>query len=385
MINQYQIIDYTPLGIPSVEVKGNEFHYLDLFEIVGRQQFMTTFYLMEGSEARNEYGKCVLGVIYYEPQNTQKLNSDKTDGIGFEKIRINSPDFALCLTKRSELKYGGIKVTDIESIAFLPSKKKVESYDTGEKKVPNIVEVKLKDKMPDVDIMYQNHLRKRYRQGVELIQFEKEELIGITLGIYGEIDYQILNDLGFDDDSIKENLNIWKHFYKFKERRGKLTDEEKKKYNDILSIEWMSICTKILKEAIKSGSPVDELKKNQEVFKKIFESCKSFNPSILLYGKKQVYWDIEKYLHITMGHIKEYQLGKFKEKTPFPYKASDLKRLIEKVLDCVQEEYEAHISEKPNSNFTRQGSMAVVFNSDHYNLRIDPSGRLDQFYTGTKQ
>ena len=72
MINQYQIIDYSILGIPSVEVKGNEFHYLDLFEIVGRQQFMTTFYLMEGSEARKQYGECVLGVIYYEFKNIEK-------------------------------------------------------------------------------------------------------------------------------------------------------------------------------------------------------------------------------------------------------------------------------------------------------------------------
>ena len=32
MINQYHILDYTPLGIPSVLVKGNAFHYLDLFQ-----------------------------------------------------------------------------------------------------------------------------------------------------------------------------------------------------------------------------------------------------------------------------------------------------------------------------------------------------------------
>ena len=82
-----------------------------------------------------------------------------------------------------------------------------------------------------------------------------------------------------------------------------------------------------------------------------------------------------------MRHIKEYQLGNFKEKTPFPYKASDLKRLIEKVLDCVQDEFEVHKSERPDSYFTRRGSMAVVFNGNHYNLTIDPRGRLDQFYT----
>ena len=287
MINQYQIIDYSNLGIPSIEVKGNAFHYLDLFEIVGRQQFMTTFNLKEGSEAQNQYGEFLGGVIYYEIKNLQKLNDNKTDGVDFDKIKIDSPEIDLSLDKRSELKYGGIKVADIESISFFPYKKKAELYDTGEKKIPNIVEVKLKDKIPNVDIIYRNHLKIRYKQGEELIQFQKEQLIGTTLGMYSEIDYRILNDLGFDDDSINENLNIWKHLYRFKERRGKLSDEEKKKYKDIQEIQKMRNCKKFFEELKRSGSTADELEKKQDEIKKIVESCLSFDPSILLHGNKR--------------------------------------------------------------------------------------------------
>ena len=43
MRNQYKIIDYSDLGLPSVEAYGESFHYQDLYEMVGKSQFMTTF------------------------------------------------------------------------------------------------------------------------------------------------------------------------------------------------------------------------------------------------------------------------------------------------------------------------------------------------------
>jgi hypothetical protein len=82
-----------------------------------------------------------------------------------------------------------------------------------------------------------------------------------------------------------------------------------------------------------------------------------------------------------MRHIKSYQFGASKSKSALPYKVQDLKTLIEQVLRCVKEEYKLHCSANPGSNFTRQGRMAVVYNGDHYNLRIDPKGRLIQFHT----
>ena len=380
MINKYQIIDYSSLGIQSIEVNGDEFHYLDLFEMVGRQQFMTTFNLRKGSEARNEFGESALGVIYYESRVLKKLNDNKKDDIDFDKIRIDSPDIRLSLTKRNELKIGGIKATDIESITYFHFNKKTEIYDTGEKKVPNIVEVPI-GKISDVDIMSRNHLVDKHNRGDKLFQFQKEELIGVTLGMDGHIDSRILNAFGFDEDSMRKNLNIWIHHYKFKERRGKLSNEEKKIYKDIQNIQMTRRFEQFSKELKKSGTTTEEIGKNIDALKKIMESCLSFSPDLLLYGRIQVYWDIESYLHITMRHIKEYQLGKNKEKTPFLYRASDLKKLIKKVLDLVHDEYETHISEKPDVRFYRSKDWAIFFNGDHYTFTIDPSGRLVQFHT----
>lgn len=387
MINQYQIIDYSYLGIPSVEVKGNEFHYLDLFELVGSEQFMTTFYFKEDSEAYNRYGKCVNGVVYYGPKDIEKLNDNKTDGIDLNKIRIDSPENFLSSSQRRELKapHGGIQVADIESIGFLSYKKKSELLSTGEKKVPNLVEVKLEGDSFDHDMLCRGFLVSKIDRGWKLIQFEIEQLIGITLGIDGYIDLGTLRHFGFDEDSFRKNINILYHFYKVKERRGILTDEEKKEYQYICEIQLIKKFEKFIEELKRSGVAGNELEKKQDVLKKIIESCKSFQPCVLLPGKKQVYWDIDSYLHIVMRHVKGFQLGSFKTKTTFPYREKDLKKLIEKVLDRVQDDYEDHISNNPDKDFFRMDNGAVAFNGDYYNLRIDPSGRLYVFYPVFKQ
>jgi hypothetical protein len=117
-----------------------------------------------------------------------------------------------------------------------------------------------------------------------------------------------------------------------------------------------------------------------ETFRKIAHEAKSFTPSILMHGKKQIYWDIESYLHIVMRHVREYQLGDFKRKTPFPYKAEDLETLIEKILKSVEDEIKVHFSDHPSTEFYRCGNMGIEFNGDHYHLRIDTKGRLVQFH-----
>lgn len=118
----------------------------------------------------------------------------------------------------------------------------------------------------------------------------------------------------------------------------------------------------------------------------IMSSMSKFEPTILLYGKKQIFWDIDSYLHIVMRHVKQLQIGRFKNKSPFPYKFEDLQNLIEKVLGKIEDEIKRHFDEKPGKEFKRVGKMSVLFNCDYYCLQIDSEGRLVNLYvtTGSK-
>lgn len=382
MINQYEIIDYSKVGLPSIDVYGEKFNYIDLYKLVGQNQFMTTFTLKPNSDSHNLYGSSVLGTIYYDKKSLTSLEEDSDLLKSENKIRIDSPPQTLSEDKRGDLKYTGIAIEDIEYISFLAYSQKVERHETGEKKIPNIINIEVDFDGIDPDKLNQSYLVRKHNAGTELIQFEKEQLIGILLAFNnGTIDSRILNTFGFTLQDIESNLNIWIQIYKVKERKNQLTEIDKKNYiecSSIIKIERMTIVFKEFKQ-----SNIFNSSKSLDVssIKKIFDLIDDFSPSILMHGKKQVYWDFDSYAHIMIRHIQDFQIGAFKSKTSLPYKSSDLKTLIEKVLGKIEPEIKNHFASNPSNEFKRVGKMAVLFHGDHYNLRINQEGKLIQFHS----
>jgi hypothetical protein len=139
-----------------------------------------------------------------------------------------------------------------------------------------------------------------------------------------------------------------------------------------------------LKALIAELSKSDDLNltslNENEILRRVYEQTMKFTPSVLMHGKQQVYWDLKSYLHFALRHVKDFQLGKFKAKTQFLYKANDLSSLIEKVLKCVEEDLRIYLVANPTTAFKRHGKMAVEFNGDYYNISIEPSGRIEQFH-----
>lgn len=384
MKNNYRIIDYRDLGLPSVEVFGAEFHYQDLYEIVGKSEFMTTFELRKGSQSHCEFGESVLGIIFYDRKAIDSLEASFLTGqeIQEKRIRIDSPERKLSEAKKGDLKYKGINVEDIETLSFLKYNKESEKHETGEKKVPDIIEIEVNCCGLDADILNQNYLVSKHNSGVKLAHYEKEQLIGITLAFNnGSIDYRVLAEFGFTEEDLKNNLIIWLSLYKVKERRSLLSEVDKFNYSEIKSILAMERFNKITKELIHVGINDRFEDSDKSVLKSIFEAVEAFSSSILLHGKNQVYWDIDSYIHISLRHLKDYQIGGFKQKTPFPYKANNLKALIEKVLYKVESEIEMYLASSPTIDFKRHGKMAVSYNGDHYHVTINPEGRLVQIHT----
>lgn len=384
MRNNYKIIDFRDLGLPSIEVVGVQFHYQDLYEMVGKNQFMTTFELRKDSASHGEYGDSVLGVIFYDRKGLDSLEGSFQTGVEITKhrIRIDSPCRELTEEKRGDLKYRGVSVDDIESISFLPYIRETEKHETGEKKVPDIIEIEVDRSDIDADILNQNYLTSKHNSRTKLIRYEKEQLIGITLAFNnGSIDSRVLAEFGFTEEDLKTNLNIWMSLYKVKERRNQLTEVDNKNYAEVKNILSLERFNKVIKEFVSTGIS-DSLKDlDSFILKSIFSAVEDFSPSILMHGKSQVYWDIDSYIHIALRHLKDYQLGHFNRKTSFPYKAEDLKSLIEKVLQRIEAEIEEYLGSNPTGDFTRHGKMAVEYNRDHYHLRINRDGRLIQFHT----
>lgn len=375
--NEYQIIDFSGAGLPCVEIRGESFCYEDLYELIGQHGFMATFNIKAGTPTHSEFGKSVTGTILYAPNEAKESTNDG-------RLKIRSVARNLKSETIEELKYGGLDITAIESVSFLPLKRERDFHETGEKKVPNIINIELgADELERIDVnkLQQSLLVRKNKDGVRLADFEKEDLVGITLALNnGHIDSRILKHLGFNKETMMANINVWNSYYNAKARLNTLSDSEAQKHEEIKDIIRIERMIKLLQEIEKSGAKGEELTTSRDTLKEIIDAVLAFRPHVLLHGKMQVYWDVNSYIHIAMRHFQKYQLGSFKGKTSFSYKVEELETLIEQVLRVVKDEYKSHISKKPESDFTRKGKMAVEFNGDHYTVQITPEGRLVRFH-----
>jgi len=192
-----------------------------------------------------------------------------------------------------------------------------------------------------------------------------------------------LNYEKVDMDGVREDLKvpIRKYFLKSRERNKKATDSE---IDELRHLETKEITNKIsiLREEIKSAGIA---KKNFEKLKPQIEELTpfilKFNEQRLTHGKFVIWLNYERFLHIFLGHVNEANLGgKFEDKTKFQYVIDEIFRLIEIVLDSIEDEIQKHFAETPGKNFKRHGEMAVYYKGDFYVIAINPDGLLMTFY-----
>ncbi len=356
-----------------------EITYKNLYDTIGSDSHIGSFYLREGSESSKKFGEVVTGTIFYSKEEREQLASGLLVNVKTEMVKIDSAMLDIDQIQREELKYGGIKTLDIKKAIYSHTwKQRNELHETGEKTIPNIIRLSYKSHPnEDVDLLVQGYLVSKWNNGDELPLFEKEKLAGITLGINNwSINKKIAHALGFDYESMQNNDRVLYYALQVRERRKIITEVEKTKFKRVKDNLYLKKWIGLVEEVAASREKVKDLERFNNAITAITESLKEFEPEILLHGKKQIYWDSNSYLHVVLRHIKKFQIGDFKERTPFPYKFEELRLLVERVLKRIEGEIERHFKENPGKPFSRVGTMSIFFNNDYYQVRIDGNGRL---------
>jgi hypothetical protein len=379
LIGTYKVTDLSSLGIPGIEVEAVEFYLQDLIEMIGHERNMTGFIFRPNSQAELNFGPLITGILFNNFQHAATFKTSKRSS-NPSILRIESWDSALTIEQRKALKYKGIAIADLMKISYANFARDQQRNSSGKKVVPNIVMVEVE--MPKVGLqqLQLNYLIMKHNSGTQLINYEKELLIGTMLGMRNnKIDRRILQDFGFNPESARENANICLASLKAKAARSLLTEAELEAMADYEFINLVKALTQVGAEFDKAKAVDKSFTPDTDVAKRIVANALKFRPAILLHGKRQIFWDLPSYLHLVMRHMDTYQVGAFKSKSVLPYELDDLKDLIEKVLGCVKEEIELHFA-SDNGPFNRSGAMAILFNGDYFIVRINADGCLNQFY-----
>jgi hypothetical protein len=373
----YRLTVHELAGLTVFEATGS-FTHADVWELVGEKTRVATFAFARGSGAIDRFGPSVVGVPLYTPRERAARASNCGPTLRIDVVMRDASKDA-----KRQLEHLGVGLEDIAAIHVLPFDRSIERHESGEKKIPNVIEIPYEhDPRVNVDRLTQSFLITKNNHGVELAPFEKEQLIGITLGLNdGQIDRRIIEHFGFTVESARDSPEVCYHRLEAKARQGKsFTEHEAQQLDDLRAIRRTAAIIAVLKELQScrlEGALDGEVR---SALNAVLEAVSKFRPSVLVNGKRQVYWDLYGYVHIALGHIRDMQIGSLANKTPFPYRASDLEMLIEKVLATVMEEIHAHFDEQPDQVFYRAGARSVYFHGDYYSFHIDPGGRLTNFH-----
>lgn len=346
-----------------------------IYQDFGQFDKVVTITFHPDSPSFKEYPEYMTGVFIYTPKERKEME----ELIQQEKANAGNIKFKEILKevdgdKKDNLIKHGIDNEEIFSIFTLPEFNQTNEFKSTETRKlpePNIIEVDLDDDFNCDSILLSLNDRK-LSSGYKLTPDETAEDIGTRLN-YEKVDLE----------GVREELKIpiRKYFLKTRERNKKATEEE---INELHSLETEEITNKIsiLREEIKSAGVA---KKNFEKIKPQIEELVpfilKFNERRLTHGKFVAWLNYERFLHIFLGHVSEANLGgKFEDKTKFQYLIDDIFRLIEIVVDSIEDEMQKHFAETPEKNFKRHGEMAVYYKGDFYVIAINPDGLLMTFY-----
>ena len=343
----------------------------DIWALVGEKARVATFTFAAESVSWRAYGR-----NFYSRDERE----DAPGSLDPSVLRLETAMRDVSAENQRSLKYAGVPISEITAIQFTPLERPVEWHASGEKKIPSVIEIPLDlDPWVDTERIAQNYLISKHNSGVELAPYEKAQLVGSILAFNsGSINGQIAEQFGFDRDAVQNNPEVRWHYLSIKQRRKvALTEPEQAWLEHLKERRRHDAIMGVMQEYKRCR--IDRLDATAiwPSLERVLRSAIDFRPSVLLHGKRQVYWDLTSYAHIALRHVKGMQVT---EGTTLPYLAEDLEMLIEKVLGRVEDEIKDHLQGKPGKAFFLAGRRSVYFNDDFYSFHLDGSGRLANFH-----
>ncbi len=363
-----------------------EYSIENLFKNYGQYDRVVTLSFKQGSYAAKTYGQFLTGIFQYTRDERIILEStinSEDHGHNSGHVKLMELLKEVCDEQKEELLNKGIdtrEIMEVYSMNLTSPKNKFNESDIKQLPEPIVIETDLS--MKEYDPLTVGVYNSQIKNGYKLIPSELIELTGINLSRSGKSIDEIDDETLLDSNTEKIKTDILLHYLRSKERNGLLTESEDEQ---LIQLENQTINENLsyLRKALINYIPKSERdqEENRQILKRIIPLVARFETRRLTLNKLPVWIDLERYLHIYFHHVKEVQAGEYnKEKSAFSYDFNQIDRLIETVLNGIEEEIEKHFESKPDKPFKRHGGMGMYFQGDYYVIDIEMSGRLMTLY-----
>ena len=363
--------------------KPDGFSQEEIYTLCGRDDAVATITLNHDSEGYSAFGEDVTVCFVYTQKERTVLEEDPSsmNGVPCVKARALLPDYDAA--KAKVLLTTGVNPHDIIQMLVFHGTKLENTFYSKEKRSPNVLEIPFEAEGGGRDIGWMYGALVRFREkGIAITPEEYSEYLAYKLVLDKEGMIEEERNHVFDKEGLIHNNDVAWEFLNWKKEAGKLTEKDK---HNLALLTVLRIKERLgkLDELLKDIGGLKRFSekypdKAELIVKKVLDYRQHRYNAV---GHHLLYLDLDGFIHIYLRHVKELSTsGLYPERTKFQLEEKDVEIAIDHVLHALNDEYQIFRENNPDRQFRKYSDQAYYYNGDYYELRVEPDGRLIQFF-----
>jgi len=363
------------------------FSYEEIYWMYG--QYDNNFVELElhaDSESFRVYSNKLMGSFIYTFEERTKIEEQlKREDIprSNKHVKFKPSDLEFLSSEQIEtLDKKGILCADISCVSTINLPRHNRFALKEEKEIPNTHTIQININENEFYLFQLGFYTSRIKNGYKLMPEEEYEFLGLSLFFCPELVKKQYSAQIYLADTKNINDKVLYYYLKFKFLKGEISTDEKNEFDRLFKIRAEKKLKILEAELKRTGENLKKIaKENKGSFCRLISICSSFEDEVILPYEFPVWWDLERFLHIYLRHVKETKVGEsFNTKTNFQYRFRDIRRIVDLVLESIYPEIKLHFQNNPSKVFKRIGSRSVCYDGNYYRIEIEPNGRLLTFH-----
>ena len=277
----------------------------------------------------------------------------------------------------------GVNPHDIIQMLVYHGTKPQNTFYSQEKRSPNVLEIPFHPEGHGRDIGWMYGALVRYQEkGIAITPDEYSEYLAYKLVLDKEAMTEEEHNQVFDERGLIHNNEVAWVFLNWRKEAGILSEQDK---HNLAVLKVLRIENRLdkLNELLKGvGGLTRFSEKYPDKTALILDKVLRFRQHRYnAVGRHLLYLDLDGFLHICLRHVEELSTsGFYPERSKFQLAEKDVEIAISHVMDALNDEYQIFRENNPDRQFRKYSDQAYYYNGDYYELRVEPDGRLIQFF-----